>query len=235
MDIEKIKNEFKEHYIILSVLSYGIGFIYNYFYYLFFKIPIIYFISITDFLLDAVTRLIWVLLMYIILLISAGVVFDPLYNFALKVFKLEPSSRNRELIFLWIAAASLYSSILFYFSKKEINSTLVEFMIIFLFMIIVLLIDSEKTLQGKIKTSKNVYFMAIIFAMALFAVIGMKFETVKNEHKYVEVSVDGKIIDKTSQSKVYVGETSEYIFFYDKESGVSTANKKDKLDVISYR
>ena len=255
--MKDILEKYKQNFPIILIIIYAIGYVYLFQYYSRFGIEIEYYINLTDIIFFTLKNLFYLLLVYLIFEIALRIVS---YLFLLLAYRIKYSGaiskirkkiidkNTRELevkniydkvfdvgIAKYISDTTIWICIIatlgFLYYEKEYLATLsvvCPYLLTKVFM--PKLLNSEKR-------KKVIYFYPILILVLIFAfgILGTKdgdyIKTTSVINK-IEYSIDNKIYSSNKTPILLIGETSSYLFIYNKKTQETIILSKEKLDYI---
>lgn len=219
---------FKENYLVISLLCYGIGLITTYCNFVLFSIPIWYYISLTDILLYPVIQ---VTITTFILLFYA-IFYKRLIRIIIVTFFRR--YRNRRLVDkVFTILPAIFIFIIIVIFEEELSG---KDMLILLYMLPIafLLLDifSRSTRPRMLKFTRRIILIySAILLVSL--VLNSRFKLLSNKN-IITFTYNDTIQVKTINSKFYIGETSTHLIIYDTISKMSEIYKKENIDNLKY-
>lgn len=252
--MNEILEKYKQNFPIILIIIYAIGYVYLFQYYSRFNIEIEYYINLTDIIFFTIKSIFNLLFVYIIFEIILRIVSHILLSIAyqIKYYKILSEGRkntNEENtkvldvkniidigISKYISDTTIFiciiSTFIFIYYEEEYLVTLsivCPYLLTKAFM---------SKLLDKEKSKKVMYFYPILILLLIFAfgILGSKdgdFVKKTDVSNRVEYSINSKIYSSDSMPILIIGETSSYVFVYDKKTHKTTIISKEKLDYIS--
>jgi hypothetical protein len=230
--VQKYVELVKDNYIVLSLVCYGYGLTCNIIAYSFFNIPIIYYISLTDFLLFAVLQFIMIL---VIVLFYQYLYLRPIRYLILKKYR----NKLKTAHFLVFIVAALIPTTLYlvfviqypeYLYGNIFTTTLIAIPLILPTFSGNLFQNSKSFIKKQ--AIRNTFLLFIFTSFYIYSDKKKKLDT--NFRKSVSFIYNDSLQIETTKKDFFVGETSTHLFFYDSLNKNTTVYKKDKIDYIKY-
>lgn len=253
--MRKILDLYKSEFSILILLIYSLGYCYLSFYYKIIGIPIEYYISLSDILFNAIEILVQILILFLaqeIVLKSIAKIIQNIYysktlNPKLRVRNLKKDlyERFKRLVINKEKEKHLNETILFLFmvlgSLIMIQFTIFKaFVMIYAFFLVVkLFFIIEQKNKKEADENKNLLIPLMLFCLfAVFTVWGLsdikKVKTGKT-NKVVEFRIDNQCYSTADENYNYIGESSTYLFLYDKKNEESLIFNKQNMSDLQYK
>lgn len=224
---------FKNNYLLLSLICYGLGLLSNYLGYAAFNVPILYYVTLTDLLLYSILQ--------ITFLISIMLIYKKVYlrNFEKKFNDKYNNNRftyQKKLNRVAIVPIILIMLVIYVLMVFKIYIFGNNFSTIFLTLPIALAIMFIGGLTDKMKTIFpfhlliGISIITLIFIMWTNLFMKVKMET---HDKVSFIYNDIKKIE-TNSYNFYLGETSTHMIMYDSLTKSSTIYKKENIDYLKY-
>jgi hypothetical protein len=253
--MKQIIEEYKQNIPIILIVIYSMGYMYLYTYYARFGIDIEYYINLMDIVFFTVKNIFFLLFVYLIFelifRLFGYVIIQLGYN--IKYYKIisniKRNSIDKERILklqevykifdkglerhygittFWLCI--IFSLLILYYSEEYLItvSIAVPYLLTKFFM---------PQLLNKEKRKKTVFFypVLLIASIATFGILGHKDgDSVKkgDMQNRIEYSTSNKIFTSEKLPIVLIGQTSSYVFIYNKRDFETTVISKDKLDYI---
>lgn len=210
--------EIKEYVPIFSVVLFANSFMYLYFYYSVFNVKITSYITISEITFNFLNQFMW------FLVIAA---FFFLTYLILK--KKQKNNLQNTMLSFFILLIFLISIILNYFIIK--NNPFFNY-----FLNTITVITFSMALRTRADDAKTIYYVFCIFLGSLFIIGFNSSEYARSIQKDTIVkNVSFKyddLIYKTSNKLVYIGETQNYIFLYNRIDSSTLIFKSSNIDSL---
>lgn len=250
--MNKILEKYKQSFPIILIIIYAIGYVYLFQYYSRFNIEIEYYINLTDIIFFTIKNIFFLLFVYIIFEIVLRIVSYILLYFAYHIkywifskSRKKPNDENtkeldiKNIIDIGISkyisdttiSICIISTFIFLYYEKEYLiplSIVCPYLLTKAFM--PKLLDKEKS--KKVTYFYPVLILLLIFAFGIFGYKDGDLVKKRGTLNRVEYSIDSKIYSSDSIPILIIGETSSYLFVYDKKIHKTTIISKEKLDYI---
>lgn len=252
--MRKIVEIFKSEISLILVLIYSLGYSYLFVYYKLLGIPIEYYVNITDILFKAIEILLQIVLLYLLqaMLLSSVAMFvlriyySRILNFRLwkrkikkEVYKrysntiLERSKENNiELVVFFLYV--LLGAFLFYIPDDFRSFDIVYI----LFLIVRMYFLTHKIEVKEPNKFRELLVGGFVVFLLLSFIVSAQFRSVAvkngNISKIIEFKDNGKLISTSNSNINYIGESSTYIFLYDKTTRESLIFSKQKVEELKY-
>lgn len=219
---------FRDNILLFSLGCYGLGLIYLSLYYYAFDVPIIYYLSLNDMLLLAVTLIIPVVF---VVFITEFFVVEVLKVLIVR-FYLKRDFEGRESATFYLCCVTFLSSLMIiaaFFKTVQTNPSL-YFFLLFSSMLVIAKISSN--------IDRGNFIFPIItgfagFLLGIHSLVNHAKSGLAN--KEVKFMYNEKVISTRYYSSLnYVGETSSTIFLFDLESKVTSVYEKEKISNLQY-
>lgn len=219
---------FRDNILLFSLGCYGIGFIYMVLYYSAFNIPVIYYLSLNDLLLFALTIILPVAVIALILEIIVMSELKIIINQLLRRFKRsEINDQNLDTI---LSTLIFILMLLYLIVVKTKISPNVHFFIILSAVVFLGRIFSNNN-SNRLKSS--VFLFCLGFLVGIFSIIN--FGKTGKANLEVKFRYNDKIVNTTYWTDViYIGETSSSIFLYDVATQATSVFEKEKISNLVY-
>lgn len=219
---------FRDNIILFSIGCSGIGFIYMMVYYHSFDLPVIYYLSLNDLLLFALTILLPVAIVGILFEFLVINLLKKLINIVLrKLNRQEIAESNYNFTIAMILNLLL---IILALSKAATGDPKLYFFVI-------LITTSISGRLMKNSEPSKIYFPVVMFFFGLFLGIHSQVLYAKSGYSNQDVKFEynDKIVSTGLYSDLsYIGETSGFVFLYDVVLQTTLVFDKEKLSRIAY-
>ena len=226
--IQKIMR-FRDNIVLFSLTCYGLGFAYMSIYYSSFNVPIVFYVSLNDILLFALTFIVPALGIILILEEALIPALKTTMNTVSRIFRMPKISDSglNGIIFLSTMILILLWAVFIYKLVSDPKNNFLFLMCAFYLLNRKFKFDDKKMLATTIATFCCLFFMGIV-SVIYHIHLGKSYSEVKFR------SNDHLIYTGFHNNLRYIGETSSFLFLYNFKSKTTSVFEKDKISDLKY-
>ncbi len=216
--------EIKENILSITLVTYGIGLIYEVYFYSYFNVPIIYYCSLNDLLLFSVTEFLPIIIITVLYKFILTSVFE-LLNFK-KILKSNNRLR-RSLFEVFFTVLVLFC--LYFFTRIILLMHDPKYILLILCPALLSLYE-HATFLGRI-------FFTVLVVVGLVCTVRVSEQLLKTNDAKAVIQFktkDGTDIVTKDSIFVYVGETSNALFLYNCEAKSTSIFLKNDISDLQY-
>nr|WP_315221665.1 hypothetical protein [uncultured Flavobacterium sp.] len=220
--LSTLKN-FRENILLFSLSGYGLALIYLSIYYYCFDVPIIYYLSLNDMLLFAVTLIMPALL--VVLFVEYVII--RLLKKQLYKRQLEPNE-EKKFNNICIVVIGLLTIVLLFINYIKINPNLLFNVILSSFLIVA-------KIESKDPENRNISPFIAVAGLFIGLFFSVTYSKSGSANKDVKFNYDGKTVQTCFCYNLnYLGETSSTIFLYDFKKKITFVYEKADISNLTY-
>lgn len=247
--MKKFIDEFSTNVPFYLLSLYSLGYTYFKIYYYNFEIKIEYYVNLTDFIFFSIEILLLILLFFFIFQGALDIIFSLFYEKILFPFLVtirRKKNTSKKLIFRFYSIydkGGIYRNYLSFFFTIFFLAAFISIIffnpprgVYFAFPVISILFFTTNKNEDK----KNIDYPMRYFGFMFFCIVGLGFlakkdsNSVKEEYpqKLIEFSIDDVFYSTKNSEFNLIGETSNYVFLYNKETKESLTFNKSDISII---